>query len=57
MGADDFGAFAERIPSTYFRLGIGKEGIPPVDLHHPEFHDYPHWSQAFYVDCTGITSQ
>ncbi|RXT06540.1 M20 family metallopeptidase [Ammoniphilus sp. CFH 90114] len=37
MGADDFGAFAERVPSTYFRLGVGKAGSPVVDLHHPGF--------------------
>ena len=37
MGADDFGAFAERVPSTYFRLGIQSEGAPCYDLHHPQF--------------------
>jgi amidohydrolase len=37
MGADDFGAFAERVPSTYFRLGICREGVPCHDLHHPAF--------------------
>lgn len=41
MGADDFGSFAEIVPSTYFRLGIVEEGKPVYDLHHPkfEFHD------------------
>jgi amidohydrolase len=41
MGADDFGAFAEKVPSTYFRLGVAKEGKTVYDLHHPqfEFHD------------------
>ncbi|MFY0545636.1 M20 metallopeptidase family protein [Brevibacillus sp. H7] len=37
MGADDFGAFAEKVPSTYFRLGVGQEGRPVYDLHHPQF--------------------
>mgnify|MGYP001257864309 CR=1 FL=1 len=37
MGADDFGAFAEAVPSTYFRLGIGQQGQPVHDLHHPQF--------------------
>lgn len=37
MGADDFGAFAERIPSAYFRLGIRREDRPCFDLHHPQF--------------------
>lgn len=37
LGADDFGAFAERVPSVYFRLGVTKEGLPRVDLHHPAF--------------------
>ncbi|MBP2242479.1 amidohydrolase [Cytobacillus eiseniae] len=37
MGADDFGAFAEKVPSTYFRLGIAKEGKLAFDLHHPKF--------------------
>lgn len=41
MGADDFGAFAEKVPSTYFRLGTAVEGKKIYDLHHPqfEFHD------------------
>ncbi|MBU8917459.1 amidohydrolase [Bacillus sp. FJAT-29953] len=37
MGADDFGAFAEKVPSTYFRLGVAQEGKPAFDLHHPQF--------------------
>jgi len=37
MGGDDFGAFAERVPSTYFRLGIKKENELCYDLHHPQF--------------------
>ncbi|MDR6998948.1 M20 family metallopeptidase [Neobacillus niacini] len=37
MGADDFGSFAERVPSTYFRLGIKKEDEACYDLHHPQF--------------------
>lgn len=37
MGADDFGSFAERVPSTYFRLGIKKENEHCYDLHHPQF--------------------
>jgi amidohydrolase len=38
MGADDFGSFAERVPSTYFRLGIKKNEEACFDLHHPQFH-------------------
>lgn len=38
MGADDFGAFAEKVPSCYFRLGIRKENKTYFDLHHPKFH-------------------
>lgn len=37
MGADDFGYFAEHVPSVYFRLGIQKDGEPVYDLHHPKF--------------------
>ena len=37
MGADDFGAFAEKVPSTYFRLGIREADRPCYDLHHPDF--------------------
>lgn len=37
MGADDFGAFAVKVPSTYFRLGIRQTNQPCYDLHHPEF--------------------
>lgn len=37
MGADDFGNFAEKVPSTYFRLGIRKEDQEIFDLHHPQF--------------------
>lgn len=37
MGADDFGAFAEQVPSTYFRLGIQQADRPVYDLHHPQF--------------------
>jgi amidohydrolase len=37
MGADDFGSFAEQVPSTYFRLGIKKENELCYDLHHPQF--------------------
>ncbi|MBU8878486.1 amidohydrolase [Bacillus sp. FJAT-29790] len=41
MGADDFGAFAEKVPSTYFRLGTAQADQQVFDLHHPqfEFHD------------------
>lgn len=41
MGADDFGAFAEKVPSTYFRLGIAQADKTAYDLHNPqfEFHD------------------
>jgi amidohydrolase len=41
MGADDFGAFAEKVPSVYFRLGTAREAHPVYDLHHPkfEFHE------------------
>jgi amidohydrolase len=38
MGADDFGAFAEMVPSSYFRLGIRQEGTESYDLHHPQFY-------------------
>jgi amidohydrolase len=38
MGADDFGSFAEQVPSCYFRLGIQQEGLASYDLHHPQFH-------------------
>ncbi|WP_239583302.1 M20 metallopeptidase family protein [Metabacillus iocasae] len=37
MGADDFGAFAEVVPSTYFRLGTALSHQPVYDLHHPQF--------------------
>ncbi|MDF2684004.1 MAG: amidohydrolase [Brevibacillus sp.] len=37
MGADDFGAFAEQVPSTYFRLGIQQADQLVYDLHHPQF--------------------
>ncbi len=37
MGADDFGYFAQQVPSTYFRLGIQQEGQETYDLHHPKF--------------------
>ncbi len=37
MGADDFGAFAEKVPSVYFRLGTAQDGHPVYDLHHPKF--------------------
>ncbi|MBO8162168.1 MAG: amidohydrolase [Brevibacillus sp.] len=37
MGADDFGDFADLVPSTYFRLGIRKADTPCYDLHHPQF--------------------
>lgn len=37
MGADDFGYFARQVPSTYFRLGIKREGMESYDLHHPKF--------------------
>ncbi len=37
MGADDFGAFAEKVPSTYFRLGTAMKGKEAFDLHHPKF--------------------
>jgi amidohydrolase len=38
MGADDFGSFAEIVPSCYFRLGIMEENHPTFDLHHPNFY-------------------
>jgi amidohydrolase len=37
MGADDFGAFAEKVPSCYFRLGIKQQEAACYDLHHPRF--------------------
>ncbi|OIK10219.1 amidohydrolase [Bacillus sp. MUM 116] len=37
MGADDFGAFAQIVPSTYFRLGTALEEKKAFDLHHPQF--------------------
>ncbi|PLT29385.1 M20 metallopeptidase family protein [Peribacillus deserti] len=37
MGADDFGSFSEKVPSTYFRLGTAIEDKPSYDLHHPQF--------------------
>ncbi|MFC7392858.1 M20 metallopeptidase family protein [Scopulibacillus cellulosilyticus] len=37
MGADDFGFYSEKIPSTYFRLGIAEENQEFYDLHHPKF--------------------
>lgn len=37
MGADDFGAFAEKVPSTYFRLGTALVEKTVYDLHHPKF--------------------
>lgn len=38
LGADDFGYYAEKIPSFYFRLGIAEETKAYYDLHHPKFH-------------------
>jgi amidohydrolase len=38
MGSDDFGSFAEMVPSCYFRLGIAEEVLPAYDLHHPKFY-------------------
>ncbi|WP_174733310.1 M20 metallopeptidase family protein [Mesobacillus harenae] len=38
MGADDFGAFAEKVPSTYFRLGTAQGEQTTYDLHHPQFN-------------------
>ncbi|CAJ1964921.1 unnamed protein product [Cylindrotheca closterium] len=39
MGAEDFGFFAEAIPSSYFMIGSGSGIEPPTDfgLHHPCF--------------------
>jgi amidohydrolase len=37
MGADDFGYYAAKIPSCYFRLGIHEGHRPSYDLHHPKF--------------------
>ncbi|MGE7185014.1 M20 metallopeptidase family protein [Peribacillus sp. NPDC006672] len=37
MGADDFGEFAKKVPSAYFRLGTAIEGKQVFDLHHPQF--------------------
>ncbi|RWR10081.1 amidohydrolase [Siminovitchia fortis] len=37
MGSDDFGFFAEKVPSCYFRLGIREENEETYDLHHPKF--------------------
>lgn len=36
LGADDFGEFAQQVPSSYFRLGIQDEDHYH-DLHHPKF--------------------
>lgn len=36
LGADDFGEFAQKVPSTYFRLGI-RDHKHHYDLHHPKF--------------------
>ncbi|WP_244943873.1 M20 metallopeptidase family protein [Siminovitchia fortis] len=38
MGADDFGFFAEKVSSCYFRLGIREEHKEAYDLHHSKFH-------------------
>jgi amidohydrolase len=37
LGADDFGDFSQAVPSSYFRLGIKKEGEEAFSLHHPKF--------------------
>ncbi|RST71479.1 amidohydrolase [Siminovitchia acidinfaciens] len=37
MGSDDFGFFAEKVPSCYFRLGVLEENEESFDLHHPKF--------------------
>ncbi|VEF49205.1 amidohydrolase family protein, aminoacylase [Bacillus freudenreichii] len=37
MGSDDFGYFAEKVPSCYFRLGVFEENEESFDLHHPKF--------------------
>ena len=39
MGAEDFGFFAESVPSTFFFLGSGSGINPPTNygLHHPHF--------------------
>ncbi|MCM3409514.1 M20 metallopeptidase family protein [Metabacillus litoralis] len=41
MGADDFGSFSEKIPSSYFRLGVRERAEEIYDLHHPKFN-FPH---------------
>lgn len=38
LGADDFGDFSLIVPSTYFRLGIEKDGEELYSLHHPKFN-------------------
>lgn len=38
LGADDFGEFAQQVPSSYFRLGIKKKGEETYSLHHPKFN-------------------
>lgn len=38
LGADDFGDFSLIVPSTYFRLGIEKDGEEVYSLHHPKFN-------------------
>jgi amidohydrolase len=37
MTADDFGYYAQKIPSTYFRLGVADESGTCAGLHTPEF--------------------
>ncbi|MBD8006864.1 M20 metallopeptidase family protein [Bacillus norwichensis] len=37
MGADDFGFFADKVSSCYFRLGIREMDKEAFDLHHPKF--------------------
>jgi amidohydrolase len=37
MTADDFGYYAQKIPSTYFRLGVANESGQCTGLHTPEF--------------------
>lgn len=38
LGADDFGDFSLIVPSSYFRLGIQKDGEEVYSLHHPKFN-------------------
>lgn len=37
MGGEDFAFYLDQVPGTMLRLGVGRPGAEPVDLHHADF--------------------